>query len=1262
MTANRAKGAGFSPPRLFISYARGDGRGFVEGFEARLAEADLTSWRDLRDVEGGEDILPQVLSAIENAEHLVLILTPRALRSDWVKAEWTHARAAGCKVSPVLADPNLARSDLPPWIRRADIYDPDEPERWAKLIAVLRGPGEARRVPYHTGHLPDSFVPRPGPYDRLKQGILQADGGVVGLSTALIGAGGYGKTTLANALCRDEDIRFEFSDGVLRVEIGKDRTDVLGLVSDLIETLDPGGQRPGFTDVNVAAEQLAHRLDKARLLLVLDDVWRESQLQPFLRGGPNCVRLITTRSPRVLGAATRIDVDELTPTEAQALLCWQLPAPSPAALGQLRALTQRLEGWAQMIDIANGWLRSRIAAGRDLDTALEDFTRRLDRRGLTAFDPRDADARNRAIGLCVDASLEDLTDAERARFTELAILPEDTDTPIAITAALWAQTGGLDDIEGEDLLDRLADLSLLQRLDLGRQTVRLHDNMKWLLGDRLGAAETQAAHAAMAEALLARAGGAWSAAPVEDSYSWRHAPAHLRAAGRAEDADALLLDPGWIAGRLAALGATSLAEAGRPEPTAEDARLVARALALSVPTLQEHPDQLPLQLAGRLLDLAVGRIPALLAEASRSSRHPATPKRAFLTPPGAERLRLIGHEGWVLAVAFSPDGARIATASRDRTARVWDAETGAEIAALRGHEGSVRAIAFSPDGAGFVTGSDDQTARIWDAETGAEIATLRGHESRVQAVAFSPDGARIATASHDRTARVWDAETGAEVARLRGHEGWVRAIAFSPDGSRIATTSDDHTARVWDAGTGAEIATLRGHEDGVRAIAFSPDGSGIATASDDGTARVWDTHTGSETACLRGHKGWVQAIAFSPDGAHIATASRDGTARVWNAETGAVIAELSGHQREVVSIAFSSFGARVATASHDRTARIWNAETGAEVARLCGHESWVAAVAISPDNTYIATGSLDGTARLWNATGGAEIDRFRGHEKAVRAIAFSPDSTRIATVFDDDTVRVWHSETGVRIAKLCVHEGWVNAVAFSADGTRIATAANMGTDQVWDAETGTRVVELCGHEDPVSAIIFSPDGARIATGSGDCTARIWDAKTGAETACLSEHEDWVEAVTFSPDGTRIATASNDETARVWDTETGAVIAVLRGHRDWVQAVAFSPDGARIATASHDCTARVWDAETGAAVAALRGHEGWVQAVAFSPDGSHIVTGSDDRTLRIWDGQDFCLDTIINLDATVRTLTVMDRSLAVGDALGRVGIFDLNWPE
>ena len=146
----------FSPETIFISYSRSDGRVFAEAFERRLGEeAGIRSWRDLKSIEGGEDIRPQVLRAIEAVKHLVLILSQRALASDWVKREWTHARMVGRKVSPVLGDPAIKRSELPGWARRADVYDISDPERWAMLVQVLRGPGETRRVPYMSGDLPE---------------------------------------------------------------------------------------------------------------------------------------------------------------------------------------------------------------------------------------------------------------------------------------------------------------------------------------------------------------------------------------------------------------------------------------------------------------------------------------------------------------------------------------------------------------------------------------------------------------------------------------------------------------------------------------------------------------------------------------------------------------------------------------------------------------------------------------------------------------------------------------------------------------------------------------------------------------------------------------------------------------------------------------------------------------------------------------------------------------------------------------------------
>jgi hypothetical protein len=170
----------------------------------------------------------------------------------------------GRKVSPILADPAIEPSDLPNWIRRTDVYDISEPERWKMLVRVLEGPGETRRVPYMSGDLPGDFIPRPVEYAALKDAVLLARRDTtVGITTALRGAGGYGKTTLANALCRDPDVCFEFTDGILRVEIGKERTDVTGLIVDLIEKLDPNARRPGFQDVQTAAEHLAELIGEA---------------------------------------------------------------------------------------------------------------------------------------------------------------------------------------------------------------------------------------------------------------------------------------------------------------------------------------------------------------------------------------------------------------------------------------------------------------------------------------------------------------------------------------------------------------------------------------------------------------------------------------------------------------------------------------------------------------------------------------------------------------------------------------------------------------------------------------------------------------------------------------------------------------------------------------------------------------------------------------------------------------------------------------
>jgi WD40 repeat protein len=166
---------------------------------------------------------------------------------------------------------------------------------------------------------------------------------------------------------------------------------------------------------------------------------------------------------------------------------------------------------------------------------------------------------------------------------------------------------------------------------------------------------------------------------------------------------------------------------------------------------------------------------------------------------GSPQLELKGHTSQVTSVAFSPDGTRIVTGSHDLTAKLWDALTGTPQLALKGHTvevsapplkgytGEVRGVAFSPDGTRIATASRDRTARVWDARTGTSELELKGHSSWVLSVAFSPDGTRIVTGSSDRTARVWDAGTGTPLLELKGHTGGVNSVAFRPDGTHIVT-------------------------------------------------------------------------------------------------------------------------------------------------------------------------------------------------------------------------------------------------------------------------------------------------------------------------------------------------------------------------------------------------------------------------------------------------------------------------------------------
>lgn len=609
-----------------------------------------------------------------------------------------------------------------------------------------------------------------------------------------------------------------------------------------------------------------------------------------------------------------------------------------------------------------------------------------------------------------------------------------------------------------------------------------------------------------------------------------------------------------------------------------------------------------------------------------------------------ESNRLIGHTQEVFDVALRPDNQLIATASDDKTIKLWRPD-GSLVDTLVGHTGPVWSVAFSPNGRTLLSGSADRQIKVWQLDMQRQtyklVQTLAGHKATVYDLKFHPNGRQFASGSGDSTVKLWELVRPAAIATLQGHTNEVYSVDFSPDGQTLGTGAGDGLIKLWqraaDGQTYVERQTLTGHNGWISKITFSPDGQVLASASADHSLRLWRVKDGNLLHTLNGHTDVVWSVIWDRDSKTLVSGSWDRTLRLWNRD-GILLGTLKGHQQRVRDLDVSSDDAFIVSASADETVKIWR-RSKTLLTFYRSHAAGVLDVAANAD--LIATASDDKTVKLWPRVSWRNLlvhplRTLEGHQNGVLGVAISPDGQLIASGSWDKTVKLWQRD-GTLLATLTGHSEPITHVAISPDGKLLASAGEDNLVKLWQLDRQhprkVRLLQtLIGHRDHVFDVSFSPNGRYLASTSQDKTIRLWplawngDRLTVKPPTVLTDHRAGVHDVAFSPDSRYLAAASDDRTVRiwklVWDAQPKQSIrriipkTVLLGHQKEVRSVAFHPREPLLASGSLDETIKLWQPENGTLLTTLNGHDAAVTSVAFTPEGQ-LLSGSRDRTMIAW---------------------------------------------